>query len=74
MWLSYLKRTWPQAAELHTAIRRLHDSRDILDVIERAQALNGLIPMPAHQYAAHDLADPATPRYLADCTVAGAVQ
>jgi tRNA-dihydrouridine synthase C len=43
MWLSYLKRTWPQAAELHTAIRRLHDSREILDVIERAPAFNDLI-------------------------------
>ena len=38
MWLSYLKRTWPQAAELHAAIRRLHDSREILEVIERAPA------------------------------------
>ena len=38
MWLSYLKRTWPQAAELHSAIRRLHDSRDIHAVIECAQA------------------------------------
>ncbi|MFM0738617.1 tRNA-dihydrouridine synthase [Paraburkholderia xenovorans] len=37
MWLSYLKRTWPQAAELHAAIRRLHDSRDILAVIEWAR-------------------------------------
>lgn len=74
MWLSYLKRTWPQAAELHAAIRRLHDSRDILDVIERAQAHGGLIPMPAHQYATHGLADPAMLRHPADCTVAGAVQ
>jgi tRNA-dihydrouridine synthase C len=36
MWLSYLKRTWPQAADLHGAIRRLHDSRDIHEVIEHA--------------------------------------
>lgn len=36
MWLSYLKRTWPEAAELHTAIRYLHDSREILEVIGRA--------------------------------------
>ncbi|WP_144113757.1 tRNA dihydrouridine synthase [Paraburkholderia sp. BCC1886] len=36
MWLSYLKRTWPEAAELHAAIRRLHDSRDIFAVIEGA--------------------------------------
>lgn len=35
-WLSYLQRTWPQAAELHAAIRRLQDSHDILGVIERA--------------------------------------
>jgi tRNA-dihydrouridine synthase C len=37
MWLSYLKRTWPQAAELHGAIRRLHDAHDILDVIAQAR-------------------------------------
>ncbi|CAG9164240.1 tRNA dihydrouridine synthase [Cupriavidus pampae] len=36
LWLSYLKRTWPEAAELHTAIRYLHDSREILEVIGRA--------------------------------------
>ncbi|CAG2130268.1 tRNA dihydrouridine synthase [Cupriavidus plantarum] len=41
MWLSYLKRTWPQAAELHAAIRRLQDSRDILDVIAGASAMSG---------------------------------
>lgn len=35
-WLSYLQRTWPQAAELHAAIRRLQDSHEILAVIERA--------------------------------------
>jgi tRNA-dihydrouridine synthase C len=40
MWLSYLKRTWPQAAELHTAIRYLQDSRDILEVI--AGAMSGI--------------------------------
>ena len=72
MWLSYLKRTWPQAAELHAAIRRLHDSREILEVIERALAFNDL--MPARQCAAHGQLDPATPRHLTDCTVAGAVQ
>lgn len=38
MWLSYLKRTWSQAEELHAAIRRLHDSREILEVIEIANA------------------------------------
>lgn len=36
MWLGYLKRTWSEATELHAAIRRLHDSRDILEVIESA--------------------------------------
>ncbi|WP_153075308.1 tRNA dihydrouridine synthase [Paraburkholderia bonniea] len=35
-WLSYLQRTWPQAAGLHAAIRRLQDSHDILAVFERA--------------------------------------
>lgn len=38
LWLSYLKRTWPQAAELHTAIRRLHDSLEIQGVIDSALA------------------------------------
>ncbi|CAB3782524.1 tRNA-dihydrouridine(16) synthase [Paraburkholderia ultramafica] len=37
-WLSYLQRTWPQAAELHAAIRRVQDSHEILGVIERARA------------------------------------
>jgi tRNA-dihydrouridine synthase C len=72
MWLSYLKRTWPQAAELHAAIRRLHDPREILDVIERALAFNEFIP--AHHDAALGLLDPATPRRLAGWTVASAVQ
>jgi tRNA-dihydrouridine synthase C len=72
MWLSYLKRTWPQAAELHAAIRRLHDSREILEVIERALAFNDL--RPARQCVAHGQFDPATPRHPTDCTVAGAVQ
>jgi tRNA-dihydrouridine synthase C len=35
-WLSYLQRTWPQAAELHAAIRRVQDSREILRLIECA--------------------------------------
>jgi tRNA-dihydrouridine synthase C len=35
-WLSYLQRTWPQAAELHAAIRRVQDSREVLCAIERA--------------------------------------
>jgi tRNA-dihydrouridine synthase C len=37
-WLSYLQRTWPQAAELHAAIRRVQDSHEILRVIEAALA------------------------------------
>jgi len=41
MWLSYLKRTWPEAAELHSAIRCLHDSREILEVIARARRASG---------------------------------
>jgi tRNA-dihydrouridine synthase C len=40
MWLSYLKRTWPEAADLHAEIRRLHDSREILAVIEQALAVD----------------------------------
>jgi tRNA-dihydrouridine synthase C len=72
MWLSYLKRTWPQAAELHGAIRRLHDSREILDVIECAMASDNLIP--AHQRAALGLLDPAMTYRRTGCTVAGAVQ
>ncbi|AQV93702.1 dihydrouridine synthase [Cupriavidus necator] len=34
LWLSYLKRTWPQAAELHDAIRRMQDSLEIERVLE----------------------------------------
>ncbi|WP_432259927.1 tRNA dihydrouridine synthase [Cupriavidus sp. TMH.W2] len=34
LWLSYLKRTWPQAAELHDAIRRMQDSLAIERVLE----------------------------------------
>lgn len=34
LWLSYLKRTWPQAAELHAAIRRLHDVFEIHTLIQ----------------------------------------
>jgi tRNA-dihydrouridine synthase C len=34
LWLSYLKRTWPQAGELHAAIRRIHDSRELQGVLE----------------------------------------
>ncbi|QOK91668.1 tRNA-dihydrouridine synthase [Ralstonia pseudosolanacearum] len=41
LWLGYLKRTWPQAAALHDAIRRLQDSVEILGVIEQALAQIG---------------------------------
>ncbi|SCU96718.1 tRNA-dihydrouridine synthase C [Cupriavidus necator] len=34
LWLSYLKRTWPQAGELHAAIRRMQDSLEIERVLE----------------------------------------
>jgi tRNA-dihydrouridine synthase C len=34
LWLSYLKRTWPQAAELHAAIRRMQDSVEIQRTLE----------------------------------------
>lgn len=50
MWLSYLKRTWPQAADLHDAVRRLHDSREILAVIECAMASGG-VASPHHRVA-----------------------
>jgi tRNA-dihydrouridine synthase C len=50
MWLSYLKRTWPQAAELHDAVRRLHDSREILAVIESLLAAGSVASL--HQHAA----------------------
>jgi tRNA-dihydrouridine synthase C len=59
-WLSYLQRTWPQAAELHAAIRRVHDSHEILQVIERALSVGQL--MATHQSARVgrlDLADAA---------------
>jgi len=72
MWLSYLRRTWAEAAELHAAIRRLHDSHEILEVIERALAINDLIP--AHQRAALGLFDAATPCRLTGPAVASAVQ
>jgi len=42
-WLSYLRRTWPQAAELHAAIRRVQDSDEILAVIELALADSGSV-------------------------------
>ncbi|MGF6378458.1 tRNA-dihydrouridine synthase C [Paraburkholderia atlantica] len=40
-WLSYLQRTWPQAAELHAAIRRVQDSDEILTVIGQTLAAAG---------------------------------
>ncbi|MES2007686.1 MAG: tRNA-dihydrouridine synthase [Pseudomonadota bacterium] len=36
LWLSYLKRTWPQAAELHAAIRRLQGALEVQAAIESA--------------------------------------
>jgi tRNA-dihydrouridine synthase C len=72
MWLSYMKRTWPEAAELHDAIRRLHDSREILDVIDCALASSK--GTPARQHAALGLLEPITPHLWTGCTVAGAVQ
>jgi tRNA-dihydrouridine synthase C len=72
MWLSYLKRTWPQAAELHAAIRRLHDSREILQVIEQALVFNGVTL--ARRSALAGFPDPAARHDLAGCMVAGAVQ
>jgi tRNA-dihydrouridine synthase C len=75
MWLSYLKRTWPQAAELHTAIRRLHDSRDILVVIEDALASSGAgLPQPLWRSAISSLSGPATSGHAAGCASVGAVQ
>lgn len=35
-WLTYLRRTWPQAADLHAAIRQVQDTQGILDAIQRA--------------------------------------
>ncbi|MCC8401752.1 tRNA-dihydrouridine synthase [Paraburkholderia sp. MMS20-SJTN17] len=40
-WLSYLQRTWPQAAELHAAIRRVQDTDEILSVVGEALAAAG---------------------------------
>jgi tRNA-dihydrouridine synthase C len=41
-WLSYLQRTWPQAAELYEAIRRVQDSDEILTVIGLALDADGV--------------------------------
>ena len=38
LWLSYLKRTWPQAGELHAAIRRMQDSLQIAQVLQGLQS------------------------------------
>ncbi|WP_454720972.1 MULTISPECIES: tRNA dihydrouridine synthase [Cupriavidus] len=46
LWLSYLKRTWPQAAELHDAIRRMQDSREVRRVIEGAMTGLPLTSLP----------------------------
>ena len=43
LWLSYLKRTWPQATELHDAIRRMHDSAEIARLLLSAP---GASPIP----------------------------
>ncbi|KLU20842.1 dihydrouridine synthase [Caballeronia mineralivorans PML1(12)] len=72
MWLGYLKRTWPQAAELHAAIRRLHDSHEILGVIEGAPAFKDSIPAP--QSAALGRLGSTMPFHPVSCTIAGAVQ
>jgi tRNA-dihydrouridine synthase C len=72
MWLSYLKRTWPQAAELHAAIRRLQDSNEILCVIEGALPCKDSVR--AHESAVLGLLDPATLGHLTGCTLAAAVQ
>ncbi|WP_082778773.1 tRNA dihydrouridine synthase [Burkholderia sp. PAMC 28687] len=71
MWLGYLKRTWPQAAELHAAIRRLHDAYEILEVIERAMALDDSTPVV--HCAAIGSPDPVKPRYLTGRFIAGSV-
>ncbi|KMW47897.1 tRNA-dihydrouridine synthase [Ralstonia insidiosa] len=47
LWLGYLKRTWPQAAELHDAIRRLQDPMEIQRVIEHALHQGGRQTAPA---------------------------
>jgi len=70
--LGYLKRTWPQAAELHAAIRRLHDSHEILGVIEGAPAFkdsNTRTPKPALGRLGSTNAF-----HSVSCTIAGAVQ
>ena len=41
MWLTHLKRTWPQAGELHESLRRVHDAQEIRSRIEQAGAALG---------------------------------
>jgi tRNA-dihydrouridine synthase C len=47
LWLGYLKRTWPQAAELHDAIRRLQHPEVIQNAIEQALDQIGRQSAPA---------------------------
>ncbi|KAF7958179.1 dihydrouridine synthase [Cupriavidus sp. UYMU48A] len=47
LWLSYLKRTWPQAATLHEAIRRIHDSAQIAQVLQGAS--DARLDLPQHR-------------------------
>jgi tRNA-dihydrouridine synthase C len=47
LWLGYLKRTWPQAAELHDAIRRLQHPEEIQNAIEQALDQIGRQSAPA---------------------------
>jgi tRNA-dihydrouridine synthase C len=54
-WLSYLQRTWPQAAQLHAAIRRVQDSHEILRVIEQALEFSG--PQPIRETTLADQPD-----------------
>jgi len=48
-WLSYLRRTWPQAAELHETIRRMQDSREIFAVIGQALACEGTVTVSGYE-------------------------
>ncbi|WP_233829833.1 tRNA dihydrouridine synthase [Paraburkholderia sp. ZP32-5] len=62
-WLSYLRRTWPQAAELHAAIRRLQDSDEILVVIGQALTDSDSVRIPQtirdDEDSASEQADPS---------------
>jgi tRNA-dihydrouridine synthase C len=49
-WLAYLQRTWTQAVDLHAAIKRLRDSHDILDVIDRALGHEEIMPTESKTY------------------------